>query len=897
MLRRGVGLLEVKKMRGSSAIHERVLYYAHAEKDRLYADFRISEDGYGREEAESSRQKYGSNRLTGRAKDTVLYRLRRAFINPFTIILFVLAIISFVTDVLLASDFGRDMTTVMIILCMLLVSGLLRFVQEMRSKRVADHLTSLLHSSVTVRRRGRWEEISSLELVVGDRVRLFAGDRVPADIRLTASKDLFVSQSVITGESAVLEKNAEILSEEKPRSYGGYNNIAFMGSVVTGGSGDGIVLAVGRDTVYGGFSGTESSGKNRFDQGANSIAWVLIRFMAVLVPVVFIACGVTKGDWFSAFLFALSVAVGLTPELLPMVINACLAKGSAAMGQKQTVVKNINAMQSFGSMDILCVDKTGTLTGDVILLEYYMDILGNESEKVLDFAYLNSLYHTGVANHLDTAVLRCREMPEKEEYFKKLIVQHSKLDEIPFDYERKFASILVKNGKENLVLVKGSVEEVCRRCRYVEYKGRYFPMKSDSFSSVHAVVDEMMEDGMKVLAVAFRKTDRTQLKAEDEQELTLLGYLAFFDAPKKTATDAIQKLRSLHVGIKVLTGDQRDIAVSVCRRLGIDAERMLTGEELETLDEEEQWIRIENTMVFAELSPKQKVQIVQTLQANGHTVGFLGDGMNDLPAIVESHVGISVDTAAEAVKESADVILLKKDLNVLEEGILEGRKAFCNMSKYIRITASSNFGNILSIVIASVFLPFFPMASVQLLLLNLLYDTLCLVLPWDNVDQEDCSRPLEWSGRTLGRFMRCFGPVSSVFDLLAFAFLFLVFCPFVCGGSFRELSGAETQMRFISLFQTGWFLESMWTQILILHLLRTKKVPLFQSRPSAPVMAVTMLGILLFTVLIFTPVGQLIGLTALPISYFGFLIAVVVLYLLLMTLVKRWYIKKYRELL
>ena len=884
-------------MKSDRAIHRRILDYAYTDIDTLYRDFHISEQGYCEEQVEESRQQYGSNQLSGRAADTVLYRLRRAFVNPFAVILFVLASISFVTDVLLASNFSRNMTTVWIILTMLLISGFVRLGQEMRAKRVADHLTQMIASNVLVHRNGRWTGVSSTELVVGDTVRLFAGDRVPADIRLTAANDLFVSQSVITGESAILEKNAGVLSQGKARYYGEYSNIAFMGSSVTGGTGEGVVVAVGRDTVYGGFSGTRQGRKNGFDQGANSIAWVLIRFMVILVPIVFLACGLTKGNWFSAFLFALSVAVGLTPEMLPMVINACLAKGSAAMGKKQTVVKNINAMQGFGSMDILCVDKTGTLTGDTILLEYYMDILGNESEAVLDAAYLNSSYHTGVKNHLDTAILACREMPGRGGHFQELADQHPKLDELPFDYERKFASVLVKGEGENLLVVKGSLDEVCRRCSRVEYRGKRSAVEADGLVSVHAVVDEMLEDGMKVLAVAYKPVERERLEAGDEQDLILLGYLAFFDAPKRTAAGAIAKLQELRVGVRVLTGDQRSVAVSICRRLGIDTEKTLTGAELEQLTDDERPVRIEHTTVFAELSPRQKVQILQTLQANGHTVGFLGDGMNDLPAIVESDVGISVDTAAEAVKEAADVILLKKDLNVLEAGIQEGRKAFANVSKYIRITASSNFGNILSIVVASVFLPFFPMTAVQLLLLNLLYDILCLVLPWDHVDQEICSRPLEWSGKTLGRFMRFFGPISSVFDLLTFGYLFFVLCPSVCGGSFASLAGSEEQLRFIALFQTGWFLESMWTQVLILHLLRTQKVPMLQSKPSRPVMLVTLLGILFFTVLTFTPVGHLIGLVALPGSYFVFLVAIVLLYLLLVTGAKSWYRNRYRQLL
>ena len=883
-------------MKGISSIHQRVLHYACTQIDALYQDFHITQKGYDEVQAEKSRQQYGSNLLAGRAKDTVLYRLCRAFINPFTIILFVLAMISFVTDVLLASNFGRDMTMVWIILCMLLISGIIRFIQEMRSKRISDHLIGLLHSSVHALRSGTWCEIAAAELVVGDRVHLSAGDRVPADIRLIDTKDLFLSQSVITGESAVLEKNTNICVIQKNMSYSEFSNIAFMGCTVMGGEGEGIVLAVGQDTVYGGFSKLDLGEKNRFDEGANSIAWVLIRFMAILVPIVFIACGLTQGNWFSAFLFALSVAVGLTPEMLPMVVNACLAKGSAAMGQKQTVVKNINAMQGFGSMDVLCVDKTGTLTGDEIILEYNMDILGNECEKVLDYAYLNSFYHTGVAHHLDRAILRCQEMPNQELHFASLSKQYVKLDELPFDYERKLVSVLVQAQEEKLLLVKGNIDEVYKRCRYIEYKGQCSAIESNDFSSIHRVVDEMLEEGMKVLAVAYKKMDQDQIRAEDEQDLILLGYLAFFDAPKKSAADAIQKLKNLHVKIKVLTGDQHETAISICQRLGLDAKQVMSGKDLEALNEDQRWICIENTAVFAELSPKQKAEIVQVLQSNGHTVGFLGDGMNDLPAIVESDVGISVDTAAEAVKESADVVLLKKDLNVLEEGILEGRKAFANMSKYIRITASSNFGNILSIVAASVFLPFFPMTSIQLLLLNLLYDTLCLVLPWDNVDEDIYQLPLEWSGRTLGRFMRYFGPISSVFDILTFLFLFFIFCPSICGDYFHLLNPAE-QARFISLFQTGWFLESMWTQILILHLLRTKKIPLFQSRPSASVLIVTGLGILLLTALPFSPLGELIGLTALPAIYLIFLIVIVTIYLCLMTLAKKRYLKKYRELL
>ena len=883
-------------MKDEKTARRRIVEYACAGPQALRRDFQITNEGYDPWQVEDSRRRWGANVMAGRRADTVLYRLRRAFVTPFSMILLALAGISFVTDVLLASNFSRNLTTVFIVLGMLLVSGAVRFGQELRARRVADHLTGMIATRVRVLRDGRWQELPSTELVVGDRVRLAAGDRVPADLRLIEARDLFVSQSVITGESGVQEKQAGTLRKSEVNNVTDCANIALMGSTVTGGFGEGIVLAVGENTVYGGFSGVGAGRKDGFDRGANSIARVLIRFMAVLIPVVFAAGGLTKGNWLSAFLFALSVAVGLTPELLPMVVNACLARGCAVMGKKQTVVKNINDMQGFGSMDLLCVDKTGTLTGDVVALEYYMDVLGNESARVLELAYLNSLYHTGVQNHLDEAILRCRQMPGQKERFEGLARRHPQLDELPFDYEQRLAGVLVE-GEENMLIVKGSLDEVCRRCSHVEYKGQRLPMGPDAAASVHAVADEMLEDGMKVLAVACKPMKGRTARPEDMQELTLLGYLAFFDAPKKTAAAAVARLRELHVGVRVLTGDQKSVAVSVCRRLGIDTDRVLTGPELEALSENDAPMRIERTAVFAELSPRQKARVVAVLRANGHTVGFLGDGMNDLPAILESDVGISVDTAAQAVKEGADVILLKKDLNVLGEGIWEGRRAFCNLSKYIRITASSNFGNIVSIVIASVLLPFFPMTAVQLLLLNLLYDLLCLALPWDHVDPEACARPLEWSGRTLGRFMRFFGPLSSIFDLLTFAWLFFVLCPAVCGGGFFQLAEEAQRLRFIALFQTGWFLESMWTQVLILHLLRTAKAPLLQSRPSRPVMLVTGLGIVLFTGLTFTPLGRLIGLTALPPVYFAFLAAMVALYLLLVSLAKGRYVKKYRELI
>ena len=875
------------------AVHQRLRKYACQPAEEMLRELGVSDRGLEQRQVAQQRRQYGDNRAQ-REEGGVGRCLQRAVVNPFTVVLLVLAVISGVTAMLLPQEYEKSFSTAAIILAMLVLSSAVRLVQELRARGLTHRLTRQEWNPVLVCRDGHWQRLDPAELVVGDLVTLEPGMRVPADLRVIQAQDLRLSQSVITGESGVLRKEASPLAEE-PESIGGYANLAFQGSTVTGGSGRGVVLAVGSDTVYGALRTVEARRKQGFDRGANSIAWVLIRFMVVLVPAVFLVCWWSRGSWLEALLFALSVAVGLTPELLPMVTTACLARGGHEMNKKQTVVRNINAMQGFGSMDVLCVDKTGTLTADTVLLEYYLDVLGNESAQVLDYAYLNSCYHTGTQNHLDTAILRCRTMPGREGHFRDLEGAYPKVDELPFDYRRKYAAVLVRDGERQLEIIKGSVEEVAARCRYVQYRGQREAMGPEGLESIREVVEEMAQDGMKVLAVAVRHTEDTVLTGE-ESDFCLLGYLAFFDAPKQSAAQAIQKLRQLQVDVRVLTGDESRATISVCRRLGLDTDRILTGRQLEALDEQQLPVAVEQTRIFTQLTPGQKSRIVALLQANGHTVGYLGDGMNDLPAQLQADVGISVDTAASELKERADVVLLKKDLNVLEQGILEGRKAFANMNKYIKITASSNFGNILAVVAASLFLPFFPLTAVQLLLLNLFYDILCLVLPWDRVDQSLLTAPPEWTGRTLPRFMLRFGPVSSVFDVLSFAFLFFVLCPGVCGGSFHTLSAAA-QLQFIALFQTGWLLESLWTQVLILYLLRTPGIPFVHSRPSPPVLAVTLAGIGVFTLLAATPLGALLGLTALPGIYYAFLAGTVLLYAAAVTAVKAGYCRRYGELL
>ena len=874
--------------------------YAYREVSQIYQELEISGEGLSQSQVELMREKYGINSFSKRRNDTMLRLLRHAFINPFNIILLVLGIISLATDVVLVSNFARNATTAFIIFSMILISGTIRLIQELRAKNASKQLNRLIHESITVRRAGEVKEISAEELVVGDIVLLSAGDRIPADLRLTKVSDLFLSQAAITGESAILEKNAQALSYSNSESLTQLENLAFMATTVISGKGEGIVLAVGKDTLYGSFTKEEPNEKQSFQKGANSIAWVMLRFIAVLIPIVFILLKITGGRWLESFAFALSVAVGLMPEMLPMVITACLARGGLCMSKKQTIIKDINAMQGFGSMDVLCMDKTGTLTNESILLEYYMDVLGNESDKVLDFAFLNSSYHSGVCNPIDNAILACQTMPGHEQHFSDLLMRYQKEDEIPFDYSRKFVSTLVtdKNGDCQLIM-KGNISQIVSRCSHVEFRGEVLPMEKNGRQSVASVVDEMLQDGMKVIAVARKKIEKQdQIIPTDENNMILMGYLAFFDAPKKTAKTSVEAIKRLQVMPKILTGDQADVAASICRRVGIPSEIILTGVDLDQMTDDELGKTVENNHVFAELTPGQKVRIVSALRQNGHTVGFLGDGINDIPALCESNVGISVDTAVDAAKDAADVVLLQKDLGVLEQGILEGRKTFTNMLKYIKITASSNFGNIFSIVCASAFLPFLPMTSLQILLLNLLYDILCIILPWDNVDEEETLSPRDWSGKTLGRFMLFFGPISSLFDIVTFLFLYYILCPLLCGGTtYLNMVDPVMQSQYVALFQTGWFLESMWTQVLILHFLRTRKIPFVQSSPSIPVVCTTFAGIIVFTSLTFTKSAGIVGLTKLPIMYFLFLFVIVLLYMLLTTVVKIVYQKKYHELI
>ena len=895
-------------MNGKPVLHKRVQYYSCRELAVLYQDFHAA--GYTDEQAEKMQQKYGRNILYGRAYDSVLYRLQRAFINPFSIILFVLAIISFITDVVLASNFSRNMTTVLIILSMLLLSGCLRFVQEMRAKRTAEHLTEMISSNVLVYRNNAWTKLASQELAVGDVVRLSAGDRVPADIRLTMAKNVFVSQAVITGESDILEKNTAAIEFDKTKACKKYTNTLFMGSSIIGGICEGIVLAVGNDTVYGGFADTDKKIKDGFNKGANSIAWVLIRFMTILVPVVFLACGITKGNWLAAFLFALSVAVGLTPEMLPMIVTTCLAKGAVSMSKKQTIVKNLNSIQNFGAIDILCTDKTGTLTQDKVVLEYHLNVNGEDDLRVLRHAYLNSYFQTGYKNLMDVAIIsKTEEAEAADPRLLDLSENYTKVDEIPFDFKRRRLTTVVqdKAGKTQMV-TKGAVEEMLSVCTFVEYDGSVQILTDEIRNKILATVDNLNDKGFRVLAIAQKNNPSPVniFTVQDECEMTLMGYLAFLDPPKESTAEAIKALKHYGVVTKILTGDNDKVTRTICKQVGLEVHNMLLGSEIETMSDAELAEAAQATDVFAKLAPEQKSRVVTVLRESGHIVGFMGDGINDAAAMKAADIGISVDTAVDVAKESADIILLEKDLMVLEQGIIEGRKTYANMLKYIKMTASSNFGNVFSVLAASALLPFLPMMSVHLIFLNLIYDLSCTAIPWDNVDEEFIAQPRKWDASSVGSFMLWLGPTSSIFDFTTYIFMYFVFCPlFVSGGIlyndlpkyFSDVQLMKLQAEYMGMFQAGWFVESMWSQTLVIHMIRTAKLPFIQSRASASLTLLTLLGIVLLTIIPFTPLGEILGFVALPAAYFAYLIPCILLYMLLATSLKKAYIRHYGKLL
>ncbi|WAH60551.1 magnesium-translocating P-type ATPase [Pseudomonas silvicola] len=795
--------------------------------------------------------------------------------NPFNLLLTLLAVVSFVTE---------DMKATLVIGSMVVLSTLLRFWQEARSNKAADALKAMVSNTATVRRRNAEghlrAELPIKQLVPGDVVIFSAGDMIPADCRLLTAKDLFVSQAAMTGESMPVEKFVH-LRDPSTRNPLELDNILFMGTNVVSGAASAVVIATGNGTYFGALAQRVSAtdrAPTAFQSGVNKISWLLIRFMLVMAPLVLFINGFTKGDWMQAVLFALSIAVGLTPEMLPMIVTSTLAKGAVFLSRKKVIVKRLDAIQNFGAMDVLCTDKTGTLTQDKIFLARHVDVWGQESDEVLEMAYLNSYYQTGLKNLLDVAVLEHVDVQRDLQ----VTTAYRKVDEIPFDFNRRRMSVVVAEHDQHHVLIcKGAVEEILSVCHQVRHGDQVEPLDATLLARIRQVTAELNAEGLRVVAVAASERPPTQdtYGLGDERELTLIGYVAFLDPPKESTAPALKALAEHGVAVKVLTGDNERVTAKICREVGLAQQGLLMGNDLEDMTDAELAVAVETTNVFAKLTPAHKERIVRLLKANGHVVGFMGDGINDAPALRTADIGISVDSAVDIAKEAADIILLEKSLMVLEEGVLEGRRTFANMLKYIKMTASSNFGNVFSVLVASAFIPFLPMLPMHLLVQNLLYDISQIAVPFDNVDDEMLMRPQRWQPAEVGRFMLFFGPISSVFDITTFALMWYVF----------GANSPEHQ----TLFQSGWFIVGLLTQTLVVHMIRTPKVPFLQSRAAMPLMVMT--GMIM-AIGIFLPMGPLahyFKLQALPPLYFVFLPVILAAYVALTQAMKRFYIRRF----
>jgi Mg2+-importing ATPase len=882
----------------ASAGNLEIVEAATRSPEEVLARLRSTPEGINRIEAISRRGRVGANEVASERPPRWYIQLLHAFHSPFTYLLLTLAVISFVTE---------DLQATVIISLMVGLSGLLRFSQEYRSSQAVERLRSMVHTTATVARplpnaRGgtaaepdqqagtasvRLEEVPIHELVPGDVIHLSAGDLVPADVRLLTAKDLFISQAALSGESIPVEKMDRPPAEVRRlllqhASLLELPNVCFMGTTVVSGTARAVVVVTGGNTYFGSLA-SHLVGKRAmtaFDKGVRGVSWLLIRFMLVMVPIVFVLNGLTKGDWTEAFLFGVAIAVGLTPEMLPMIVTANLARGAVAMSRKKVIVKKLPAIQNLGAMDVLCTDKTGTLTQDKVALIQHLDLEGNECEQVLEYAYLNSYFQTGLKNLLDRAVLDHEDLTQTRELTKRYI----KCDEVPFDFQRRRMSVVVHEvykGRD-LLICKGAVEEVLAVCTDAQLDGQIIPLTEAIRQRVSRLSTSMNEDGLRVIAVAVKQVwsePNKQYGVGDETGLTLIGFIAFLDPPKESAAPALAALAKHGVGVKILTGDNDLVARKVCRDVGLASPPTLLGQQIEAMTDAELEQAAEATVLFAKLNPSQKARIIAALKRRGHTVGFLGDGINDAPALREADAGVSVDTAADIAKESADIILLEKSLLVLEEGVLLGRQTYGNTIKYIKMAASSNFGNVFSVLVASVWLPFLPMLAIHLLIQNLLYDISQIGIPFDRMDEDYLEKPRQWQINDLGRFMVCIGPISSIFDITTFCVMYFVF--------------AANTPEMQSLFQSGWFVEGLLSQTLIIHMIRTAKVPFIQSIAAPPLLALTVCIMAIGIAVPYSPFGEIVGMVPLPLAYFPWLVATLICYCLLTQLVKRWYIRRF----
>lgn len=875
-----------------SALNQTLMKASYSDVDSLLANLGSHRDGLSDTQAEHIRARVGTNEVEHEKPLPAWLHLWYSYKNPFNLLLTVLAAISYFTE---------DIKATIVISTMVVLSTFIRFIQETRSNNAVDKLKEMVSNTATVLRRDstqdaaqtrenlhivlhpkgpRKAEVAIKLLVPGDLVLLSAGDMIPADLRVLSAKDLFISQSAMTGESMPVEK----FSAQRVANVSNtieLDNILFMGTNVVSGSAMAVVVVTGSNTYFGALAQRVTATTRTltaFQSGINKVSWLLIRFMLVMTPVVLLLNGFTKGDWLEASLFALSVAVGLTPEMLPMIVTTTLAKGAVILSRKKVIVKRLDAIQNFGAMNVLCTDKTGTLTQDKIFLERHTDVYGQESDTVLKYAYLNSYYQTGLKNLLDVAVL------EHAEVHKELSINTAfrKVDEIPFDFIRRRMSVVVAEHKEqHLLICKGAVEEILNVCSRVQHGEKAEPLQPEILARIRSVTASLNEEGLRIVAVAAKEVagSKNTFNVKDEQELTLIGYIAFLDPPKESTAPALKALKQHGIEVKVLTGDNELVTLKICREVGLSIEGVLLGTDVEAMRDTELAEKVEHCNIFARLTPTHKERIVQALRSNGHVVGFMGDGINDAPALRAADIGISVDTAVDIAKEAADIILLERSLMVLEEGVIEGRKTFANMLKYIKMTASSNFGNVFSVLVASAFLPFLPMLPLHLLVQNLLYDVSQIAIPFDSVDEEQVKLPQVWKPDEISRFMMFFGPVSSVFDIATYCLMWFVF------------SANTTEQQ--TLFQSGWFVEGLMSQTLIVHMIRTQKIPFIQSKPSWQLMSTTILIVFAGIFLVMGPYASYFKLQALPMIYFVYLLIILLGYMALTQTMKKMYTRKY----
>ncbi len=825
--------------------------------------------GLSTEEAEQRLEQFGPNQTIKEKKVTFLHRLWDATKNPLVILLLVLGTVSYLTD---------DLRSAVVIIFMAVLGVTLKVIQESKADTAAAQLKAMVHTTATVLRDGVRQEIPLTQVVPGDIVNLSAGDMIPADVQLLKAKDLYINQATLTGEAMPVEKQAM----EQPADNGQQlrlddPSMCFMGTNVESGSGLALVMATGSKTYFGSIASklSEKRVDTDFDKGIKKFTMLMLRFMMFMVPFVFVVNGYFKNDWYEAFIFALAVAVGLTPEMLPMVVTVCLSKGAMAMARQKVIVKRLESIQNFGAIDVLCTDKTGTLTQDRIILQLHLNVRGEEDDSVLEYASLNSLFQTGLKSTIDDAVIHDAQLHGVN------TSKYIKIDEIPFDFKRRRMSVVVKDmdtGKA-LLICKGAAEEVFDCSIQYQKEDTFKPLEGKHLVKRQRLVTELNEDGFRVVGLAYKEVDasRTDFGVADECGLTFMGYLGFLDPPKETAAEALRIMVGMGITPKILTGDNAIITAKICQQVNMDdGGHIVTGDEIHSMSDEELALKVEEYHVFAKLDPMQKERIVSTLRKNGHVVGFMGDGINDAPALKAADVGISVDSAVDVAKESADIILLEKSLIVLEKGVAEGRKVFNNITKYIRMGASSNFGNMFSVLGASAFLPFLPMLPIQILVNNLMYDFSQTAIPTDNVDDEFLTQPRRWRIGDIKRYILCLGPISSLFDYTTF-FVMLYF--------FKAWENP-------ALFQTGWFIESLLSQTLIVHVIRTDKIPFIQSRASTALTLTTVSICLAGIWFPFSPFAESLGLVALPNAYWAFLAPILFCYMCLTQLLKTWLVKK-----